>query len=288
MSMLYWLSALDLPKIPIGKWVEAIEKWLEGNAGPVFQGIKAFIGTIVNGLADGFNAVPPLLLIVLFTGLAYWIGRTRIAVFTLLGLYLVYNLGYWENTMETLALVLTASIISIVIGIPLGIACARSDKVQKVVTPVLDFMQTMPAFVYLLPAVAFFSLGVVPGVIASVIFGIPPTIRLTNLGIRQVPADLVEAADAFGSTPLQKLFKLQLPIAAPTIMAGVNQTIMLSLSMVVIASMIGAQGVGADVYRAVTQAKTGVGFEAGLAVVVLAIILDRITQNLVKTKRKGL
>ncbi|OXS56622.1 glycine/betaine ABC transporter [Cohnella sp. CIP 111063] len=286
--MLYWLSALDLPKIPIGKWVEAIEKWLEGNAGPVFQGIKAFIGTIVNGLADGFNAVPPLLLIVLFTGLAYWIGRTRIAVFTLLGLYLVYNLGYWENTMETLALVLTASIISIVIGIPLGIACARSDKVQKVVTPVLDFMQTMPAFVYLLPAVAFFSLGVVPGVIASVIFGIPPTIRLTNLGIRQVPADLVEAADAFGSTPLQKLFKLQLPIAAPTIMAGVNQTIMLSLSMVVIASMIGAQGVGADVYRAVTQAKTGVGFEAGLAVVVLAIILDRITQNLVKTKRKGL
>ncbi|WP_372630936.1 ABC transporter permease [Cohnella sp.] len=285
--MLYWLSALDLPKIPIGKWVEAIEKWLEGNAGPVFQGIKAFIGTIVNGLADGFNEVPPLLLIVLFTGLAYWIGRTRIAVFTLLGLYLVYNLGYWENTMETLALVLTASIISIVIGIPLGIACARSDKVQKVVTPVLDFMQTMPAFVYLLPAVAFFSLGVVPGVIASVIFGIPPTIRLTNLGIRQVPADLVEAADAFGSTPLQKLFKLQLPIAAPTIMAGVNQTIMLSLSMVVIASMIGAQGVGADVYRAVTQAKTGVGFEAGLAVVVLAIILDRITQNLVKTKRKG-
>ena len=165
MSMLYWLSALDLPKIPIGKWVEAIEKWLGGDAGPVFQGIKAFIGTIVNGLADGFNAVPPLLLIVLFTGLAYWIGRTRIAVFTLLGLYLVYNLGYWENTMETLALVLTASIISIVIGIPLGIACARSDKVQKVVTPVLDFMQTMPAFVYLLPAVAFFSLGVVPGVI---------------------------------------------------------------------------------------------------------------------------
>ncbi len=278
---------LDLPKIPIGKWVEAIETWLESNAGPVFKGIKSLIGTIVNGLADGFTAVPPLLLILIFTGLAFWIGRTKIAIFTVLGLYLVYNLGYWENTMETLALVLTASVISVVIGIPLGIACARSDKVQKVVTPVLDFMQTMPAFVYLLPAVAFFSLGVVPGVIASVIFGIPPTIRLTNLGIRQVPADLVEAADAFGSTPLQKLIKLQLPIAAPTIMAGINQTIMLSLSMVVIASMIGAQGVGADVYRAVTQAKTGVGFEAGLAVVVLAIILDRITQNLIKTKRKG-
>ncbi|MFB9279310.1 ABC transporter permease [Cohnella cellulosilytica] len=283
----YGLSIFDLPKIPIGKWIEAIESWLEGNAGPVFKGIKTFIGSTVNGLADGFNAVPPLLLIVLFTALAFWIGRTRIALFTLLGLYLVYNLGYWENTMETLALVLVASIISIVLGIPLGIACARSDRVQKIVTPVLDFMQTMPAFVYLLPAVAFFSLGVAPGVIASVIFGIPPTIRLTNLGIRQVPVDLVEAADAFGSTPLQKLVKLQLPIAAPTIMAGVNQTIMLSLSMVVIASMIGAQGVGADVYRAVTQAKTGVGFEAGLAVVVLAIILDRITQNLVKNKRKG-
>ena len=281
------MSIFDLPKIPIGKWIEAIESWLEGNAGPVFKGIKTFIGSTVNGLADGFNAVPPLLLIVLFTALAFWIGRTRIALFTLLGLYLVYNLGYWENTMETLALVLVASIISIVLGIPLGIACARSDRVQKIVTPVLDFMQTMPAFVYLLPAVAFFSLGVAPGVIASVIFGIPPTIRLTNLGIRQVPVDLVEAADAFGSTPLQKLVKLQLPIAAPTIMAGVNQTIMLSLSMVVIASMIGAQGVGADVYRAVTQAKTGVGFEAGLAVVVLAIILDRITQNLVKNKRKG-
>jgi len=277
----------DLPKIPIGRWIESLESWLETNAGPIFEGIKLFIGSTVNGLADAFNALPPLLMILLFTGIAYWIGKTRIALFTLLGLYLVYNLGYWEHTMETLALVLTASVISVAIGVPLGIACARSDKVQKVVTPVLDFMQTMPAFVYLLPAVAFFSLGVVPGVIASVIFGIPPTIRLTNLGIRQVPGDLVEAADAFGSTPMQKLFKLQLPIAAPTILAGINQTIMLSLSMVVIASMIGAQGVGADVYRAVTQAKTGVGFEAGLAVVVLAIILDRITQNLVTNKRKG-
>jgi len=282
-----WQLGIDIPKIPIGKWIEALEAWLETNAGPVFEAIKLFIGSTVNGLAVAFNALPPLVMILLFTGLAYWIGRTRIALFTLFGLFLVYNLGYWEHTMETLALVLTASLISVVIGIPLGIACARSDKVQKVVTPVLDFMQTMPAFVYLLPAVAFFSLGVVPGVIASVIFGIPPTIRLTNLGIRQVPGDLVEAADAFGSTPMQKLFKLQLPIAAPTIMAGINQTIMLSLSMVVIASMIGAQGVGADVYRAVTQAKTGVGFEAGLAVVVLAIVLDRMTQNLITNKRKG-
>ncbi|WP_239615430.1 ABC transporter permease [Cohnella mopanensis] len=278
---------MNVPKIPIGKWIESLEAWLETNAGPLFEGIKLVIGSTVNGLADAFNFLPPLLMIALITVIAFWIGRTRLALFSLIGLFLVYNLGYWEHTMETLALVLTASLISILFGVPLGIWCSRNDKVQKTVTPVLDFMQTMPAFVYLLPAVAFFSLGVVPGVIASVIFGIPPTIRLTNLGIRQVPADLVEAADAFGSTPMQKLYKLQLPIAAPTIMAGINQTIMLSLSMVVIASMIGAQGVGADVYRAVTQAKTGVGFEAGLAVVVLAIILDRITQNLVNKKREG-
>jgi glycine betaine/proline transport system permease protein len=281
------VSKLSIPKIPIGNWVESLEAWMDTNAGPLFDWIKLLIGSTVNGLADIFNFLPPLLMILIFTAIAYFIGRFRIAIFTLLGLLLVFNLGYWEHTMETLALVLIASFISIVLGVPLGILCARHNKVQKVVTPVLDFMQTMPAFVYLLPAVAFFSLGVVPGVIASVIFSIPPTIRLTNLGIRQVSRDLVEAADAFGSTPIQKLFKLQLPIAKPTIMAGINQTIMLSLSMVVIASMIGAQGVGADVYRAVTQAKTGVGFEAGLAVVVLAIILDRLTQNLMKKNKKG-
>jgi len=278
---------MNIPKIPIGEWVEAIELWLETNAEPVFDAIKLLIGVTVNTLADAFNYLPPLLVIVIFTFIAFWIGRYRIAVFTLLGLLLVLNLGYWEHTMETLALVLTASFISIIIGVPLGILCAANDKARNVVTPILDFMQTMPAFVYLLPAVAFFSLGVVPGVVASVIFSVPPTIRLTNLGIRQVPADLVEAANAFGSTPMQKLYKVQLPIAVPTIMAGINQTIMLSLSMVVIASMIGAQGVGADVFKAVTQARTGVGFEAGLAVVVLAIILDRMTQNLVKKNKKG-
>jgi glycine betaine/proline transport system permease protein len=226
-----------------------------------------------------------VLLVVFITLIAYAIGGLRISLFTLLGLLFIVNLGYWENTMKTLALVMTSAIISIALGIPLGILSARKNSIENLIKPVLDFMQTMPAFVYLLPAVTFFGLGVVPGVIASVIFAIPPTIRLTNLGIRQVPEDLVEAADAFGSTPTQKLFKLQLPLAVPTIMAGINQTIMLSLSMVVIASMIGAQGVGADVYRAVTQTKTGIGFEAGLAVVILAIILDRMTQHLV-TKKK--
>jgi len=174
----------------------------------------------------------------------------------------------------------------VLFGVPIGIFCSRSNAVQNIVTPILDFMQTMPAFVYLIPAVTFFSLGVVPGVIASVIFAIPPTIRLTNLGIRQVPADLIEAANAFGSTSMQKLVKLQLPLALPTILAGINQTIMLSLSMVVFASMIGAQGVGAVVYKSVTQVKIGEGFEAGLAIVILAILLDRLTQNILKTKRK--
>jgi len=206
-------------------------------------------------------------------------------VFALIGLYLIENLGLWEQSMQSLALVLTASILSILVGVPLGIVCARSATLRNVVTPVLDFMQTMPAFVYLLPAVSFFKLGVVPGVIASIIFAVPPTIRLTNLGIRQVPEELVEAADAFGSTPMQKLMKLQLPMAMPTIMAGINQTIMLSLSMVVIASMIGAQGVGALVYRAVTQVKTGAGFEAGIAIVIMAILLDRLTQNAFKKNK---
>ncbi|AJS60540.1 ABC transporter permease [Paenibacillus sp. IHBB 10380] len=278
---------MNVPKIPIGEWVESLEGWLETNFEPFFKGVKLVVGNIVNGLADGFNFLPPLIMIVIFTILAFWLGRFRLGAFTLLGLLLVLNLGYWEHTMDTLALVLTASFISIVLGVPIGILCAGNRRVQSIITPILDLMQTMPAFVYLLPAVAFFSLGVVPGVIASVIFSIPPTIRLTSLGIRQVPEDLVEAADAFGSTGMQKLIKVQLPIAIPTIMAGINQTIMLSLSMVVIASMIGAQGVGADVYKAVTQAKTGIGTEAGLAVVVLAIMLDRMTQKLAKKNKKG-
>ncbi|WP_307200958.1 ABC transporter permease [Paenibacillus harenae] len=279
---------MNIPKIPLADWIESLEAWLETNLDPLFGAIRVVVGGTVGGLDTALNSVHPLLLIVIFTLLAWFIGRWRMAIFTAIGLLVIDNLGLWSQTMQTLALVLTAAIISVVIGVPIGILCARNNSVQKVVTPLLDFMQTMPAFVYLLPAVTFFSLGVVPGVISSIIFAIPPTIRLTNLGIRQVPAELVEAADAFGSTPSQKLFKLQLPIAMPTIMAGINQTIMLSLSMVVIASMIGAQGVGAYVYRAVTQGNTGVGFEAGLAIVILAIILDRLTQQVIRrTKTNG-
>jgi len=273
---------MNLPKLPIGAWIEAVEKWMDTNMEPFFNLITLIIRGMVNGLETILRYPPALIIIIIFTLLAWLIGRWGLSAFTAIGLLLIENLGYWDQTMQTLALVLTAALISIVIGVPLGILSARSDRAQRIITPLLDFMQTMPAFVYLLPAITFFSLGVVPGVISSIIFAIPPTIRLTNLGIRQVPSELVEAADAFGSTPAQKLFKLQLPLALPTIMAGINQTIMLSLSMVVIASMVGAQGVGATVYRAVTQVKTGIGFEAGLAIVILAIILDRFTQRAIR------
>jgi len=276
---------MNLPKIPLAEWIEWIEDWLKLNFDPVFKFIKSTIEGMVNGLEFVLLGVPAVALIVIFAAIAWYLGKWRMGVFTLVGLFIIQNLGLWDKTMLTLALVLTATIISVVFGVPIGILSARSDRLQKVIQPILDFMQTMPAFVYLLPTVTFFSLGVVPGVISSIIFAIPPTIRLTNLGIRQVPSELIEAADAFGSTPGQKLIKLQLPLAVPTIMAGINQTIMLALSMVVISSMIGAQGVGADVYRAVTQNKTGVGFEAGLAIVILAIILDRLAQNIVKKSK---
>ncbi|GED30962.1 MULTISPECIES: ABC transporter permease [Brevibacillus] len=272
------------PKLPLDEWIEVIVDGLDENLGFVFDLISAAIG----GTVDLFNAIltglPFWLVIILFVLMAYRAGRWTMALFTFIGLLLIQNLGYWEHSMETLALVLTAALISVVIGIPMGIWCAKNESVQKVVTPLLDFMQTMPAFVYLIPAIFFFGLGKVPGVIASVIFAMPPTIRLTNLGIRQVPADLIEASDAFGSTYWQKLTKVQLPIAKTTMMAGINQSIMLALSMVVIASMIGAKGLGADVYRAVTQINIGQGFEAGLAIVIMAILLDRITQGVGKRK----
>lgn len=275
-----------IPKIPLDYVVEWFVDWIGTHLVLLLEFISASIDGTVSLFAFLFHLLPAVLVILLISFFAYRIGRWPLGVFSLIGLLLIWNLGYWEHTMDTLALVSTSAIISVIVGLPIGIWCAKNYTVNQVLTPMLDFMQTMPAFVYLIPAVTFFGLGVVPGVIASVIFAVPPTIRLTNLGIRQVPADLIEAADSFGSTPGQKLFKVQLPLAVPTIMAGVNQTIMLSLSMVVIASMIGAQGIGADVYRSVTQLKIGEGFEAGLAVVILAILLDRLTQNMMK-KKKG-
>ncbi|AGX06964.1 MULTISPECIES: proline/glycine betaine ABC transporter permease [Bacillaceae] len=273
-----------LPKLPLASWVDSAVSWIKDILGPFFDILTDGIGAVVEFFVMVLESIPALLLILIFAGLAWWVSRWTIALFTAIGLLLIDNLGYWDGTIDTLALVLASVIISIIIGIPIGIWISQSDRAQSILTPILDFMQTMPAFVYLIPAIIFFGIGVVPGIIASVIFSMPPTIRLTNLGIRQVPEDLVEASDAFGSTPSQKLFKVQLPLAMNTIMAGINQSIMLALSMVVIASLVGAPGLGADVYRAVTQLKVGTGFEAGLAIVILAIVLDRISQNIRITK----
>ncbi|GGE20248.1 putative glycine-betaine binding permease protein [Marinithermofilum abyssi] len=270
-----------LPKLPLDKWVDWLVKWLQDNLSPLFDGISSTIEPLVDFFHSVLTVAPPLITTLLIAFLAFLLtSRWSIALFTLFGFLLIDNLGYWNEATETISLVLTATTVAIVIGVPLGILSARSRKVQNVITPILDFMQTMPAFVYLIPAVFFFALGSVPGIIASVIFAMPPTIRLTSLGIRQVAEDLIEAADAFGSTPSQKLFKVQLPLAKPTILAGINQTIMLSLSMVVIASMIGAGGLGTVVLQAITRLEVGKGFEGGLCIVIIAIVLDRITQSI--------
>ena len=270
--------------IPIVKWSDNLVAWLRDNAQWFFEPIKNSLDGIVTGLSDALIAIPPLIFIIVIVVLTIFITKKKwgLPLFSLLGLLLIQNLGFWEQTMLTLSLILTASSISILIGIPLGIWMSKNKTVQSLIIPILDFMQTMPAFVYLIPAVSFFGIGMVPGIIASVIFAMPPVVRLTNLGIRQVSTELIEAANAFGSTPTQKLLKVQIPLAKNTIMAGVNQTIMLSLSMVVIASMIGADGLGVEVFRAVTRNEAGEGFASGLAIVILAMILDRITQALNK------
>lgn len=275
-----------IPKLPVGPLFEQGVEWLKGYAS-LFDLIEWTIDRL-SGIFETFLFLfPEWLLPLLVTLIVLLITRRwGLSLFILVGLGVIWNLGYWENMVYTLSLVLTAALLSVVIGIPTGIIAAYSRAVKAVIRPILDFMQTMPAFVYLIPAVFFFGIGTVPGVVASVIFAMPPVIRLTLLGIEQVPGDIVEAADAFGSSRLQKLIKVQLPLAQKTIMAGVNQTIMLALSMVVIASMIGARGLGRDVYKAVTQNDIATGFEAGLCIVILAIFLDRITQLLGTPTRK--
>jgi len=256
------------------------------NLAPLFDGIKAVLSGIIDGFAWLFAVIPFFILILLLAFLAYRLSGRGVAIFTVVGLALIYMIGLWNETMQTLALVATSTLIALIIGIPLGIWMSRRETVNRVMRPVLDFMQTMPAFVYLIPAVYFFDLGVVPGAVATIIFAMPPAVRLTNLGIRQVPEDVMEAAWSFGSTPRQALYKVQIPLAMPTILAGLNQTIMLSLSMVVISSMIGAGGLGITVLKGITQLKVGEGFEGGLAVVILAMVLDRVTQGLGNGRKK--
>ncbi|HNT07488.1 proline/glycine betaine ABC transporter permease [Methanoculleus sp.] len=270
------------PKIPVGKAAEVLVDQIDTHLGWLLDGASDGLRFLVGGFEDILLLIPAPILILL-AGILVWLVTRRdtwLAGLTVVGLLLIWNLGLWNLAMLTLALVVVSTVLALAIAIPLGIAAAGSETLNALLKPVLDFMQTMPPFVYLIPAVIFFGLGSVPGIIATVVFAMPPALRLTNLGIRQVPRELIEVADAFGSTPRQKLFKVQLPVALPTIMAGMNQCIMLALSMTVIASMIGAGGLGYQVLVGIQRVDIGMGFEAGLAIVIIAIILDRITQNI--------
>ncbi len=268
---------MSIPRIPLGDQIEKLVEFLENTLPFLINSVQALLGFVLSQLQSFLELGHPMVWVVVFTAIAAWIAGWKVGLFSLLGFGYILNIGLWDPAMDTIALVITAELILMIIGIPIGIWAGRNDTVHNLVRPVLDFLQTMPAFVYLIPAVMFLGLGMVPGVVATFIFAIAPLIRLTDLGIRQVPKDLIEASDAFGSTEWQKLIKVQLPVARTTIMAGVNQSIMLGLSMVVIAAMIGAGGLGSEVLRAIQRINIGNGFEAGLAVVILAIYLDRIT-----------
>ncbi|MFF0145638.1 glycine betaine/proline transport system permease protein [Amycolatopsis sulphurea] len=280
MRELFLADGWHVPRIPVGDWFASIVDWLTNNIGPFFDFVDTVVKGAVNGLASGLTWLPSLVLVVIFAALGWWARGWRFGAGSLIGFALVDGLGELHSAMETLAQVLVAGVVAVLIAVPTGIAAARNASVSRVVKPVLDFMQTLPSFVYLIPVVVFFSIGPVPGVVATVVFALPPGVRLTELGIRQVDPEMVEAGEAFGSPPRRILTEIQIPLAMPSIMAGINQIIMLSLSMVVISGMVGAPGLGAEVYAAVTSLKIGQGFEAGIGVVVLAIYLDRLTSTL--------
>ncbi|MBM7805701.1 glycine betaine/proline transport system permease protein [Geodermatophilus bullaregiensis] len=266
-----------MPDIPLGQWVADLIDWLLATVPWLFDAISAVMQVLVDGLTDTLTTPPPVVWIVVLALVALLVRGWGLALYTVLAFLLVVSLELWVETMQTLALVLVAAVIATAISVPIGILAARNRAVSVVVRPVLDSMQTTPVFVYLIPAVFFFGVGVVPGVVATILFAIPPGVRLTELGIRHVDREVVEAAQAFGARPGQILREVQLPLALPSIMAGVNQVIMLALSMVVTAGLLGAAGLGAVVVRAVTQLDVASGFEGGLAVVLLAIFLDRLT-----------
>ncbi|MEU6984325.1 ABC transporter permease/substrate binding protein [Streptomyces sp. NPDC046324] len=266
-----------MPRLPLGQWVDSSVDWLQAQLSWLFDAIT----TVVTGLYDGIDAVlsapEPLLFAGILAVVAWWLRGLTAGVLAFAGFALVDSIELWDDAMSTLSLVLVATLVTLVIAVPLGIWAARSKTVSAVLRPVLDFMQTMPAMVYLIPGIIFFGVGVVPGIIATIVFALPPGVRMTELGIRQVDGELVEAAEAFGTTPRNTLLRVQLPLALPTIMAGINQVIMLGLSMVVIAGMVGGGGLGGAVYRAIGNVDIGLGFEAGISIVILAMYLDRMT-----------
>jgi glycine betaine/proline transport system permease protein len=276
---------MDIVRIPLGEWIEGGLNWLTSEYSVVTRSISHFTKIGINSLNDGLMWLPQWALLAMIVLLCWRVSSYRLGIGAALGLALIWNLGLWDPMIETLTLVVIATLVAVAFALPVGIAAALSERLYRLSMPILDFMQTMPAFVYLIPAIPFFGIGSVSAIFATVIFSMPPAIRFTTLGIRQVPVDLIEAADAYGATRSQKLFKVQLPLSLPTLMAGINQTIMLALSMVVIAAMIGADGLGSEVWRAIQRLRPGDGFEAGIAVVILAMLLDRLTQSLSRSRR---
>ncbi len=270
----------SIPKFPLDELCDQALTWLTIHLSGLTLAVARVIADWIEVSTAALGAVPPWITIIVLAAICWRIAGIRAGIMAAAGLAFLWNLRLWIPTVETMILVTLATSFALVIGVPLGIACALSRRVWKTVGPLLDMMQTMPSFIYLIPAIPFFGLGPVSACFATIIFSMPPVIRLTALGIMQVPRELIEASEAFGSTPMQKLFKVQLPLAVPTIMAGVNQTIMLALSMVVIAAMIGAGGLGREVWRSIQRLEAGAGFEAGIAIVVVAVILDRVTQKL--------
>ena len=282
------LDPFDESWIPLGDWVDQGLEWMVDHFRSFFQAVRWPIDATLNGIESALLAVPDTLMMVLVGLIAWQAGGRRLAIGSVLSMATIGLIGAWDATMVTLALVLTSVFFCVFLGLPTGIWLARSDRTQAMMRPVLDAMQTTPAFVYLVPVVMLFGIGNVPGVVVTIIFALPPLIRLTSLGIRQVPGDLVEAARSFGASPRQLLFKVQLPLAMPTIMAGVNQTLMLALSMVVIASMIAVGGLGQMVLRGIGRLDMGLATVGGLGIVLLAIVLDRITQAMgVENRDKG-
>jgi glycine betaine/proline transport system permease protein len=269
-----------VPRVDLGEWVSDGVDWLTENLGGLFDGIKDTLQGAYDGVEWVFTTPPFWAVALVLALLATWAKTWRLGVTVLVGLVVIAGVDQWEHAMDTLSLVLVSAVIALVIAIPLGIWAARNDHVSRVVRPVLDFLQTMPAFVYLIPTVVIFLTGAVPGIIATVIFAVAPGVRFTELGIRQVDTEVVEAGRAFGATDRRILRQIQVPLALPTIMAGVNQVIMLALSMVVVAGMVGAGGLGGDVVAGLQQIDIALGFEAGLSVVILAIFLDRVTSAL--------
>ncbi len=277
----------DLPKFPLGEYIENGIDFLVKHLAEETNALSEFIDTGISSMTNFLLHFDPVIMILVFGFIAWWITRKwKLTLFTIIGFGLIWNLNLWLPTMQTLSLVSVATFVAIMLGIPLGVLAAVSKTAERIIMPILDFMQTLPAFVYLIPAIPFFGLGAASAMFSTVIFSMPPVIRLTALGIQQVPNELVEACDSFGSTRVQRLIKLELPIAGPSIRAGVNQTILLALSMVVIAAMIGAKGLGGVVWKAIQRLEPGMGFEAGISIVILAIILDRVVGHTEKTGAK--